>query len=350
MKITMLGMQESGKTAYMATMAQLFLYSDQNGFKLSDINKNTNINHFGAVYRRFSEIDTIIKEFEFPDATSQSTYLNLELQYIGNNVKESIIPIEWVDYRGGILNNIVSNKEIRTDTERSEIEKVLQTLVLSDVIMVFVDGVIITDYPNNLVARDRAGINTISSILSALLNIKRDLNILFLITKADSDLIGENKYKDLVKRCKELYSGLIREIKSSRSVYNFIPVGCVGFNKVKTTKQQVNKALRKYSVDIVTNDPTPINIAESFAYCLHQACLLAKNNCIEKVENDMIELEKSKNNFGTIKNIFDILINDSQRREKIFNLEESIEMKKNEAIKLEQYLNPLGEIWKGKVG
>jgi len=337
----MLGTSGSGKTVYMSAMSELFFNGIINGYSIA--NRGNSYDSSAFINKGFDDVNTLYQYGRFPDGTSSSVVMPLELRYNGHHV----IDIDWIDYRGGAI------KELANGVENSQNAEILTALIASDVVMIFVDAAVLKICNNNIIARSRVGANEISQLLS-LVSKKKHIDIMFLLSKFDSSIIDENKdYRVLKTKVASIYSKLFSETNTSIDQCSVIPIGAVGAGNVKTTYEWKPDGLGgqtlvfKNSITNFENIKT-LNIASSFASALLK-CLNSETN---KLNTDAYkiadELNRLKRDFGPIKNLLDILFNNSRKREHIFDLERIILESREEIIKLTPHKMQLEAIAQGK--
>lgn len=337
MKITMLGTSGSGKTVYMSAMSELFFNGSVNGYTIA--NRENNYASTAFINKGFDEINSLYQNGRFPSGTSLSVVMPLELRFRGDH----IIDIDWIDYRGGAI------KELAHGIDNSQNSEILAALIASDVVMVFVDAAVLKVCNNIITARSRVGANEISQLLS-FVSRKKHLDIMFLLTKADSSIIDIQKdLPSLKAKLEKVYSRLFSETDSDLSQFLVIPVGALGYGNVKTdytwrTDDQGGRTLVFNNTVSDFEKMHTVNIASSFAYALLK-CLDSESKHLNTQASILAkELETLKTNFGPVKNIIDILFNNSERRGRIFDLERIILESREEIMRLRPHRALLEQI------
>ena len=309
MKITMLGTTGSGKTVYMSAMSELFFNSDFEGYKLT--NRDSSIDSSAFVFSGFHEINSLYDDGTFPYGTTSSIIMPLEFKYGDDHV----IDIDWIDYRGQAIT------ELAKGADNPENAGVLATLLASDVVIVFVDAVILKATNSIITARKRVGANEISQILSRV-HKEKHFDLMFLLTKTDSDTIAlEDDLPYLTGRVGELYSSFLSETGTNIQQYFVIPVGALGKGNVKSTRTEISTdrggKLIKYehTVLVPADELKPFNIASSFARALLLALESETKNKNTSVRIISEKLDTLRENFGPIRNLIDILFGSKKRIE-----------------------------------
>ncbi len=340
MKITMLGTSGSGKTVYMSAMAELFLNSSVDGYTLE--NRGSDFRSSTFVAKTIAKTNTLYTNGSFPSGTATSVLMPLELRYRGN----SIIDIDWIDYRGEALNELV------TGVENEQTAEILATLLASDVILVFVDAAVLKECRNLSIARANVGANTISRLLNMVSKTKR-LDIIFLLSKIDSSTIDIKKdFSALKTKIGQIYSHFFTDTNTDVSNYAVMAVGALGVGNVETTHKWISNsqggqqltsrhAIKNYQ------DLEPVGVAASFARALLKCLDSEINNLNTEASKLAKELNRLKSNFGPIKNLLDLLFNNSRKREIIFDLEQKILDSRRQILKLEPHKIRLEKIATG---
>lgn len=256
----------------------------------------------------------------------------LELRYRGKKV----IDIDWIDYRGGAI------KELALGDRNDQNAEIYATLIASDIIMVFVDAAVLKVCKNDTVARSKVGAIEISQVLNWVAQ-KRHIDVVFLLSKADSSIINISRdYEFLKTRIEKIYSRFLVETGNNISQYPVIPIGAVGYGNVNTSYKwysddEGGQVLVFENIISNVENLDTFNIASSFATVLLK-CLESEigqlNTNARKLEKELRGLTEK---FGLAKNIIDILFNKSFHREKIYDLEQKIIDNRREILNLEPH-------------
>lgn len=340
MKITMLGASGSGKTVYMSAMSELFFNGQVNGYMLQ--NRGYKYESRAFVFKSFAEINTLYSNGRFPEGTVSTVIMPLTLIYHG----QKILDIDWIDYRGGDL------KQLASGTENSDNKQLFATLISSDVVLVFVDATILKVCDNNMTARSMVGANEISQILSLVYH-KKHIDVIFLLSKSDSDIINIGTDSSFFKtKINNIYSRFFTETNTSVENYPLITIGAVGCGNIKTTytweKDDLGGRKLMFKNDIKNyGGMCPMHIASSFAEALLKCLHSEERNLNMRASELAKELNSLRQNFGPVKNVIDILFNHSGKREYIFDLEESIIESRRQIAGLEPHRLRLENIASG---
>lgn len=328
MKITMLGTTGSGKTVYTSAMADLFYHSDVDGYKLEDRNFEADI---GYNYRKFSEIGSLATYGTFPEGTNYTTKMNLVL----TRDKERIINIDWVDYRGGAIDELASGNI--NDNNR----ELYAELLASDVIMVFVDAALLKALEGRdaspHVIRARIGANHINAMLNTITKKKKNVEVMFLLSKFDSSTIDKGEdYYPMQETVKNLYG--LQEI--SNISYRIFPIGTVGYGNITTTIS--DKLLISHEV-IDEFKLQTINVASSFATALLMALESAEKTSNEDIKKAALDFMNLKLNTPWYKKVFGFFLD----RDSVLTpakLMAIIEIERQKILELQKYKRSLARI------
>ena len=339
MKITMLGTSGSGKTVYMSAMAELFLNGSVDGYTLE--NRGDDFKSSTFVAKTIAKTNTLYTSGSFPLGTATSVLMPLELRYRGKR----ILDIDWIDYRGEALDELVMG------VENEQTAEIKATLLASDVIMVFVDAAVLKACRNVSIARANVGANTISRLLNLVLKTKH-LDIMFLLAKIDSSTIDiKRDFQMLKSKVEQIYSHFFTNTNTEIDDYCVLAVGALGVGNVETTHEWISKTQggqQLVSRHTIKNyqDLEPIGVAASFAKALLK-CLDSEINNLNTAASKLAkELNMLKNNFGPIKNLLDILFNNSKKRERIYDVEQKILESRNQVLNLKPHRTNLEKIAK----
>ena len=346
MKITMLGTSGSGKTVYMSAMSELFYNGSVDGYALYNRTSETSEDNYISttfINKKFDNINTLYRKGDFPEGTSSSVFMPLELRYN----REHVLPIDWIDYRGGALKELANGDMGGTNAE------IYATLLASDVILIFIDAVILKMIDNIYILRSKVGANEISTLLN-MINEKKHINVIFLLSKADASIIDlKNDYETLKKKVGNIYSRFLVSNNTQISNYHVIPVGALGPGNVQTScdwKDQDNEKVL-VSKNTISNygAMSPFNVASSFSIALLLCLENEKNRLKDEITSVSKELQQLQHKFGALKNLFDLLFNGSRRREHIFDLNHIIINNREEIMRLEAHKNNLQKIAKNNL-
>lgn len=283
MRITMLGTSGSGKTCFMNAMTELFVQNSISGFKLC--NKDREIQGDGNIMTSTLKGSDSFDKGMFPLGTNTTTVYDLELQ----NRDSHVVDITWLDYRGGAIPDIVTNKGNVADAMELHV-----ALLASDVVLVFVDAALLKLYMDkgkDLAARRQTGAVVVELLLEEIKKKNPYAVVYFLLSKFDSSSINEKEacFEEMRKYViKKLYKEhfIARTYLSAQT--EVFPVGVVGFDNVETTVNNDSSITQRI---INGADHQSINIIKVFTSAL-LSCLEKKLNQSEKdIERIAEELE-----------------------------------------------------------
>jgi hypothetical protein len=331
MKITMLGGTGSGKTVFMSAMSQIFINSVTNGFVLRACPRSTTSAQI--INRSISEIDTII-DYKFPDGTTKTSVMNFTLFH--NN--REVIDIDWFDYKGGAVDELANG--ITTDSAL----QLKATLLASDIILVFIDCVVLATEKHMPRIKRLTNANNIASILNDIAVVRKD-NIIFLLSKFGSDIVNKNALEFYKTNAIKAYDTFFSRGVNVES-YKFIPIDCIGFNRTKTTVIRDEKDNKVKKVEtIIIDDPIPYNIDAAFAYALQLCVNRAKNNNQDEVDLIERKLLAIENDLSGFWGLLRFMFNKGGIIDKKFDLKEELNIIEISLKNLTSCENDLKKIW-----
>lgn len=336
MKITMLGTVASGKTTYLSAMLGIFYESAIDGFNVRPFNNTSD----SAVVREIETINTLYRAGEFPVATADDIRtLSLSLY----KYSDKLVDFDFIDYRGGALEDIAKDENV-------ENVDILSTAILaSDVVLVFVDAIILKECKNDVVARRQLGVLPITTVI---LRAKKEakesqkkINVVFVLTKVDASTINPEEIPGLKSRVKNIYANIYAQFGDESRNFKILETAAVGNGKVKTTAKWKNAKVEvKNTITTETLDYEPINIASVLA----QAFLSGIENVSYDVKKLAAILEEKKSKFGYIKQMVDFLFKRSRQRREIQSLEIELRESQEQLKALQKYKKDLQHIISSK--
>lgn len=271
MKITMLGKSGSGKTTYMLALREMLdcgrreeeFYMTPSANSLSDnIYLSSNWEQFTFEYINYV----------FPSGTQKTTLFPFDL-YHRNDLVSSF---QWIDYRGGILDDIFSPDTEAEKRKKEEKEELLGHIAMSNGVLLFADAVTLTNY-SNLKDRERHSGAKVLNRLIQQFSIHYPNNsptIVIVLTKADSDLIDNkwkvDNYSALLKLGKEVFHEVIYQFSLHPSwIGGIVAAGSIGEGNVKSSVTRPKDFRDSLIVDTsITGMPEPVNVIHPLFFCL----------------------------------------------------------------------------------
>ncbi len=298
MKIATLGISKSGKSTYTCGMAMEFYHADANVdmYHIQD-RKNTGEEEYsGYEYRAFEDLNTMITNREFPPSTSTTTRMRLDFC----KDEKKIIPIDWIDYRGGVL------KEFARGEIQEKDKQLYKDLLNSSVIIVFTDAaflkaLMIKGADHKTIA-PYIGATDISQVLHIVKDYRKSkglrTRVMFILTKCDSTNIDiESDFPALKNMLEKVYSLTISHNKD----YEIYPVGVVGIGNVTTKVTYNTEDIPQIEHEIKKQlKVRTYNITSSFAQVLLMAMDTAITTCVERRNKRFDKMEKIDKRSATI--------------------------------------------------
>ena len=273
MKVTMLGKSASGKTTYMASLYEVLGLNSVDGFYITPTPKNEGFAAGTMAAGDFTSIALSNNDFMFPTGTVNTTVWSFDLIC----KKNLVCKFEWIDYRGGILEDVIS-PSAGSDADRvKKITELLGHIALSNAVMIFIDSLILTSYENMNARRRWVGADAIATVLRnyALYFPKSPLNVIILLTKADSDKLPDKfkngNYNELIKLGKETLAEVVKQCEYNAPFWQggIIPVGAIGEKNLNSTIKLPNNFRSPVVVNTeICGFPEPMNVAHPLFFCL----------------------------------------------------------------------------------
>ena len=294
MKVTMIGITGSGKTSFMSALYGI-LGGDNSikDFRIAPTALDMDIDTDILLTGQFQALDLATRNFKFPEGTTRTTIWSFDLRYRD----KFICNFEWIDYRGGILENI-SSEGVQSDNEtRLEIKNIIEHIALSNAVVLFADAYKLTYYSKIKEARHHSGANRLYQILDAYNQHHPDTPLVFIIvlTKVDEvDAVWkDNEYKALIERGEEVFGPTILMGKRTHKwVGGIIPVSAVGEGCAETTVEKPKDIRTPIIVNNkITQYPEPMNAGHALLYCLAEILRKIQTTSERNIQKYKLEIE-----------------------------------------------------------
>lgn len=265
LRITMIGASGSGKTSFMSGLHHHFVNnrSENGGFGITPVGDN-NMDNVVNLY----SMATVVEEGEFPQGSRGSSHFRFNFSLRG----EDICAFDWLDYRGGAIEEALSN-EAATPADYQEIRLAIDN---SESLAVFIDALQLVQYESDLKARKFSGVSIANKLITTLgLDYKfgKSLTILFVLTKADGEVIDErwrqNNYEAMMRRAEKLLKPALDVATQKRWRCGVVATGVVGVGQVKTRVLSTSSSGQVNFYNIIPDvDPIPFNQESALFYLL----------------------------------------------------------------------------------
>ncbi|MBK7919172.1 MAG: hypothetical protein IPJ94_23485 [Chloroflexi bacterium] len=212
MKVTMVGISGSGKTAFMSALNDTLGGGEiDSGFQITPRPSNNTISEAILKVGDLSQL-SISQTMSFPDGTKKTTIWPFNVIY----KSKPITYFDWIDYRGGILTDIFS-----PNRNEAEIVDLISHIIASNAVILLVDSFTLTYFSDIREARIRSGAHIIIQLFEAYSRYypERDLIFAIALTKADTveDKWKSSDYSLLIDRGMQVFEPLIRLCKRKTS-------------------------------------------------------------------------------------------------------------------------------------
>lgn len=266
----MLGISGSGKTSYMAGLAQKMSSIGVGGFTISPAGSDAAAS---AIERsKFAKLMFSNNDFDFPPGTTNTTnwVFSLAKHGVGS------VFFEWVDFRGGFIDQIYTGVD---DGARTDIEEFLRYAQASDAILIFVDAVRLYRTQGNRGAFER--LTRLPALFQYLIDFSAqessrvNRTLVVVNTKADSDLLPQslqsNNFQQLNELSRRELASYIDPLHQFGWRVAICSTGAVGVGCVKSTEEPAKSFREAPRVSVeITADPNPANVETPLLFCLLQ--------------------------------------------------------------------------------
>ncbi|MCF6158337.1 MAG: hypothetical protein E3K32_07160 [wastewater metagenome] len=311
MKVTMVGVSGSGKTAYMSSLYEALGDAGQNdsGFYIAPRSLQQFDKAILSVgdFSRFSLAD----KFKWPDGTQQTTVWPFTVYY---NSKP-ITYFDWIDYRGGILTEITDAADSSdiSDATKSEIRGLASHIELSNAVILVADAFVMTYYPNIKEARHRSGARRIHEIFTTYSRIYPNRNLTFVIILTKADTVDaqwkKDNYAPLIERGLEVFNQMVALCKENPAWEgSIVPVSAVGEGNVKRTITPTGDIMHPFkSEDKIVGFPVPMNAEHVLFYCLGQTLKQMRSEAHKSLRQREEELAEILRKAGLVNKIWSLI-------------------------------------------
>lgn len=340
MRVTMLGISGSGKTTYMAGLAQqMFENTVGDGYTISPSADDLGD---GAVDKsNFSRLLLANNDFNFPAGTTGTTNWEFNLCKGGTDV----CFFEWIDFRGGYIDQLSDGID---SASKTEVSGLLTYIEASDAVIVFIDAIRAFRYrKNKQEARHHTKAAGMFHLLRHIAQNNSERTFIVVGTKADSDLIDQslqkNNFAGLNELLSELFSDLYSPLLDAGWKGAIASVGAVGVGKVSSKMPETDfREVPTISTQII-GFPEPINVETPLLYCLLQELRKHTSRGGNRVANDEKELIRVKAEVNLITDIFMKIAEGKSLSQRIKEWSTKLE---NEKAVLARFSNSIPELEK----
>lgn len=339
MRITMLGTSFSGKTTYLSAMLGLFYEGAIEGFNVRPFNTSDS-----AVVAEIELINTLYRSGRFPDSTDDDLRsLSLSLY----KYDKKLVDFDFIDYRGGALEKIARNEDSQ------ELGQLSTAILASDVVLIFVDAIVLKECNNDAVARQQLGVRPITTVL---LRAKKEMDpcekkikVVFVLTKTDASTISEEDIPALKNRVQDIYGNVYAQFGAEARGFKIIETEAVGRGKVSTIAKWKTRTVGTEVVKSVETKNTIVSEdldykSVNIAAVLAQAFIAGIENVSYDTKKLAEILEKKKADFGYVKQVIDFLFKGSRQRKEIHSLEIQLKESQDQLKSLQRYKKDLQRI------
>ncbi|MCQ2464415.1 MAG: hypothetical protein MJ095_02385 [Oscillospiraceae bacterium] len=253
-KISMLGVSGSGKTAFLSGICDTFIsgnieVKDEKNNDRSHLFKilpyqadNMNETSIGDV-RRYSIRNN--RSFTAVNTENTKKYM-LNLFDDTFSTADPLCTVSFIDYKGGFVENLVNEKS------GDEVKDVRDELLSSNVILIFADAVRLSRAENTGEFNTALGSDDINTFFNTNSFVNKKLTVLFVLTKDDSpEVSGDDEL--LTERLLHSFETTVRIIERNGWTYGVIRTSAVGRNSVDPVTNRItpDAEIIPYGIDSV---------------------------------------------------------------------------------------------------
>lgn len=192
-KISMLGISGSGKTAFLSGICDTFISGN---IEVYD-SKNSNTSHLFKIlpyYRGEQETNigdirrySIRNNHSFTSVSTENTkkYM-LNIHDDAYSMSDALCTVSFIDYKGGFIEKIVNERS------EEEVKDVRNELLMSNVILIFADAERLSKITGPGQYAAALGNDDINTFFNTNHFVNRKMTILFVLTKDDSPEVNED--------------------------------------------------------------------------------------------------------------------------------------------------------------
>ena len=307
MKVTMVGQSGSGKTTYMAALHEM-LGANRVADSFYITPRASSFEEGIAEEGRFDDVSFGKRNFQFPDGTQQTTLWTFDFFH-----KERLVcGFEWIDYRGGIVNELFSQDEDERTTE--DRQELLGHFRLSSAVLLFADAITLTHYENSRQRRIQSGARAINNLIRqySMHYPDRPLTVVIVLTKADSDLIDpewkDDNYAKLTDVGIDAFNEVAAVVRSGRNegwAGGIVAVGSVGEGAVQSQLTPPDHFANPPTVKTqIVGFPEPVNAYHPLFFALGRELDVARAVQARKVRYSEMEINSILKGSGRLKDFW----------------------------------------------
>lgn len=345
MKVTMIGKSGCGKTSYMSGLYHVLGENPTDSISMSQTASSF---QEGVVKSgNLAQISFRKRGFQFPMGTTITTSWAFNIKHY----HEIMFKMEWIDYRGGIIDDIFNPDEIAGDNHRQkQIIELLKHISDSDSILLFLDSVILTSYDDVDERRYQSGASAIETILDnfSTFNPGKQLKMVIVLTKADSDLIDasykENNFEKLIELGVNTLSRVPAMCKNTNGWQGgIVAVGSVGEGRVRSNKIIPTDFRDPIIISSeISAHPRPLNVELPLYYIFYLNLEEANNRINYSVTQKTRDYDNTLKKDNYISGIREILTGKNELRD---TAEKIAQEKQKEMLQLEKIRDAMQAIY-----
>ncbi len=231
-KISMLGISGSGKTAFLSGICDTFISGN---IEVCD-NKNSNETHLFKIlpyYQGDSETNigdirrySIRNNHSFTSVSTENTkkYM-LNIHDDAYSMSDALCTVSFIDYKGGFIEKIVNERS------EDEVKDVRNELLMSNVILIFADAVRLSRVTGPGQYASALGNDDINTFFNTNHFVNRKMTVLFVLTKDDSPEVNEDN-DELIEKLMHAFEPTVKIAERNNWNLGVIRTSAVGRNVI----------------------------------------------------------------------------------------------------------------------
>ena len=253
-KISMLGVSGSGKTAFLSGICDTFISGN---IEVKD-SRNDDRSHLFKILPYMAEnmSETSIGDVRRYSIRNNRNFTSVNTEntkkYMLNlfddtySTSEPLCGVSFIDYKGGFVENLVNEKS------GDEVKDVRNELLASNVLLIFADAIRLSAAETAGEISAALGSDDINTFFNTNQFMNKNMTVLFVLTKDDApDVTGDSEL--LADRIRHAFETTIRIIERSGWTYGIIRTSAVGRNCVDPATNRItpDAEIVPYGIDSV---------------------------------------------------------------------------------------------------
>lgn len=253
-KISMLGISGSGKTAFLSGICDTFISGN---IEVND-SKNNNESHIFKIlpYYQGNDQETNIGDIRRYSIRNNHSFTSISTEntkkYMLNihddaySMSDALCTVSFIDYKGGFIENIVNERS------GEEVKDVRNELLMSNVILIFADAIRLSRVTGAGQYSSALGSDDINTFFNTNHFVNRKMTILFVLTKDDSPEVCEDN-DELIEKLMHAFETTVKIAQRNNWNIGVIRTSAVGRNVIDPQTGEIipEAEIVPYNIDSV---------------------------------------------------------------------------------------------------